>query len=138
MKTVGAIRGPAIRVSDSREWASGYWIKPEDLKERFIAVLSKSRKEYWMLAFDPEDEQPWYFLGDYGMKGSFSEWFGFRVFGETVFSEVMPMFSLEKGTKWTGTIRHVMGSGKGIADLSAAYQKSQNHKSSSKKKPGDS
>lgn len=78
--------------------------------------------QYWMLAFEPDGQQPWFFLGDM-TKGRFSQWFGFRVFGETVFSKTMPTYYIEKGTKWSGTVCHVMGVGKSIEELSAVYNK---------------
>lgn len=122
MKSAGVISGPVIGVSDTRDWASGYWIKPDDLKDRYIAMLNRSRKEYWMLAFEPEGEQPWFFLGDYGNKGHQSEWFGFRVYGETVFSKIMPTYSIPKDTRWTGTVCHVIGTASKIKELNEAYQ----------------
>lgn len=120
LKTVGEIRGPTIRVSDTREWISCYWLKPSDLQERFIALLDSKSGRYFMLAFEPDGQQPWFFLGDMA-KGRFSEWFGFRVYGETVFSKIMPTYRIEKGTKWSGTVRHIIGTGETIEDFSAAY-----------------
>ena len=127
LKTIGEIRGPTIRVSETRKWQSCYWLKPSDLQERFIALQNSESGQYWMLAFEPDGQQPWFFLGDVA-KGRFSEWFGFRVFGETVFSKTMPTYRIEKGTKWSGTVRHIIGTGKDIEELSAAYKKWQNEK----------
>ncbi len=127
LKTIGEIRGPTIRVSDTREWISCYWLKPSDLQERFIALQNSESGQYWMLAFEPDGQQPWFFLGDVA-KGRFSEWFGFRVFGETVFSKTMPTYRIEKGTKWSGTVGHIIGTGKNIEELSVAYKKWQSEK----------
>jgi len=122
LKTVGEIRGPTIRVSETRDWISCYWMKPSDLKERFIGMQDSKNGRYWMLAFEPDGQQPWFFLGDMA-KGRCSEWFGYRVCGDTVFSKVMSTTHIEKGTKWSGTVYHVFGTGNNIDELSAAYKK---------------
>ncbi len=122
LKTVGEIRGPTIRVSDTRDWISCYWLKPSDLRERFIAMQNSDSGQYYMLAFEPDGQQPWYFLGDMA-KGPFSEWFGYRVFGEAVFSDTMPTYRIEKGTKWSGTVYHLFGIGKNFDELSSVYKK---------------
>lgn len=121
LKTAGEVRGPTMRVSDKRKWIACYWIKPEDLEERFIALYNSTSDEYWMLGFEPDGQQPWFFLGDMA-GGKFSQWFGFRVFGEHPYSDTMPTYYIEKGTKWSGTVGHIIGIGKTVEELSAAYE----------------
>ena len=119
-KTAGQIRGPMIKLSNKRAWAACCWLKPSDLEERFIALQNSKTGDYWMLAFEEDGQQPWFFLGD-SAKGNTSEWIGFRVFGQHVFSPKMPTFHIDKGTKWSGTIGHIISNGKRFEDLSAAY-----------------
>lgn len=122
LKTAGKVRGPVAKVSNERPWIAAFWIKPSELRERFISLQDSQSGEYWMLAFEPEGTQPWFFLGDMA-KGNFSQWFGFRVFGQTEYSKTMPTYHIEKGTKWSGTVGHLLGFGKKIDDLSGAYKK---------------
>lgn len=121
LKTDGTLQKPGVKVDIQNAKTSTYWLRPKSMDEKFIAMLSRKQDQFWMLAFPNKDNSPWYFLGDRGTPFNYSTWFGFRVFGDTIYAETMPAFAIEAGTQWTGTVCHILGTGQTSPELTQIY-----------------
>lgn len=121
LTTGGTLQKPGVKVDIRKATSVTYWIRPKSMNDKFISMLSREHNQFWLLAFSDEDNSPWYFFGDRGIRFNYSTWFGFRVFGDTIYAKKMPTFSIEKGTKWTGSVCHILAEGDSPQALTKAY-----------------
>ena len=122
LKPIRKISRSIMRASGTRNYSTCCWLNPADLKKRFIALQNSRSGEYWMLAFKKNQKQSKYFLGDMA-EGGYSQWFGFRVHGQVPYTNKMPTYYIEKGTKWSGTVGHILDVQKTGQAFSAIYEK---------------
>lgn len=123
LSTSGIIQKLGVKVNTRKVTTETYWLEQKSMDENFIAMFSRKRHQFWMLAFPVEDDSPWYFFGDRGARYNYySTWFGYRVFGDTIYSKQMPTSNIEKGMKWTGSVCHILGIGDERKDLTEIYK----------------
>ncbi len=121
LSTSGTIQKGGVKVHSGKT-SETYWLEQKSVDEKFIAMFSRKHRQFWMLAFPVEDKSPWYFFGDRGARYNYSTWFGYRVFGDTIYSKKMPTSNIEKGMRWTGSVCHILGTGDDRKDLTEIYK----------------
>ena len=122
LATVDEIDDPSVAVAAESAWTATYWLDPGQMREQFIATLSTTTEETWILAFPERDRVPWYFFGDRGRKANYSTWLGFRVFGDNVYSRAMPVSCVEKGRSWSNTCWQILAPAKNRREVVAGYR----------------
>ncbi len=122
LTTEGTISDVAVAVDGERPWTATYWLKPDKMKEQFISTFSSKEKQAWTLMFSESQRHPWYFFGDRGENADYSVWFGFRVFGDTIYSSVMPVEMVKKGQTWSTTCWQSIAPAESRNDMAKAYR----------------